>query len=270
MNTVAVALPARSLLHVDRIRALYNGTGYIVTLSLILDLWWTTQHTLPPLLAGGTGVAVFVQNFAREASLSLVAMLPAFVLLPVVVNLAPRAGLRRFGWLVAVTVVMGGWCLWLEGVRFGWDWRSLGHVLDGLLTPGIVVGVCAYHNDQREAGDALVHARIVRTRLDAELMQAQLQLLRAQIEPHFLFNTLAVIRALSRSDRTATVSMLDNLIRYFEAALPRLHEGEVPLAQELELVDAYLAIYRARMGARLQYEIDLPQGLERVKVPPMT
>jgi len=138
-----------------------------------------------------------------------------------------------------------------------------------MVTPGIVVGVCAYHSDQREAGDALLRARIERTSLDAELMQAQLQLLRAQIEPHFLFNTLSVIRALSRSDRVATVAMLDNLIRYFEAALPQLRESEVPLAQELELVDAYLSIYRTRMGTRLRYDIALPDELARVKVPSM-
>jgi Histidine kinase len=271
MNAAVVALPGRRLLHFDRIRGLYNGFGYILALSLILDLWWTTQATLPQLLAGNT--SAFVQDVRFDAWWGLIAMIPGLTLLPVVVNLAPRAGLPRLAWLLAVTIPMGWWCLWVDGahfgVRFGWDWSSLGIALEYLLTPGMVVAVCAYHSDTREAGDALMRAQIRRTSLDTELMQAQLQLLRVQIEPHFLFNTLSVVRALSRSDRAATVAMLDNIIRYFEAALPRLRESEAPLAQEFELVEAYLAIYRARMGVRLSYEIALPEGLARVKVPSM-
>ena len=270
MNTVAVALPGRRLLNLDRIRGLYNGFGYMLALSLVLDVWWTAQDALPALFAGNTSAMAFIQHFALYAAWGAVAMLPGILLVPPVVNLAPRAGLARLGWLVGVTIIMGWWCLAVEGVHFGWDPSSLGHVIDGLITPGMVVGVCAYHSDKREAGDALLRARIDRTSLDAELMQTQLQLLRAQIEPHFLFNTLSVIRALSRSDRTATVAMLDNLIRYFEAALPRLRESEVPLTQELELVDAYLAIYRTRMGTRLRYEIMLPEELAQARVPSMT
>ena len=258
MNIAVAALPGRRLLHFDHIRGLYNGFGYILALSLILDLWWTTQATLPQLLAGNT--SAFIHDLRFDAWWGLIAMIPGLTLLPIVVNLAPRAGLPRLAWLLAVTIPMGWWCLWVDGVhfgvRFGWDWSSLGIAVEYLLTPGMVVAVCAYHSDTREAGDALMRARIRRTTLDAELMQAQLQLLRAQIEPHFLFNTLSVVRALSRSDRAATVAMLDNIIRYFEAALPRLRESEVPLAQELELVEAYLAIYRARMGMRLSYEMD--------------
>lgn len=269
MNTAAVALPDRRPLNFDRIRSLYNGFGYVLALSLILDFWWTAQDTLPPLLAGKTDVLVFVQQFALHASWGFIAMITGITLVPPVVNLAPRAGLARFGWLVALTAAMGWWCLAVEGIHFGWDVPSLGYIIDGLLTPGIVVGVCAYHSDTREADDALQVARIKRTSLDAELMQTQLQLLRAQIEPHFLFNTLSVIRALSRSNRAATVAMLDNLIRYFEAALPRLRESEVPLAQELELVDAYLSIYRTRMGTRLRYEIAMPEELAPLKVPSM-
>ncbi|MGH8220931.1 MAG: sensor histidine kinase [Steroidobacteraceae bacterium] len=267
MNTVVVALPTRRPMSFDRLRGLYNGFGYMLALSLILDIWWTTEATLPLWLAGKTHALEFVQHFALHASRGLIAMIPGIALVPPVVNLAPRAGLARLAWLVALTIVMGWWCLAVEGVHFGWDMSGLGYVIGGLLTPGMVVGVCAYHSDKREADDALQVARIKRTSVDAELMQTQL--LRAQIEPHFLFNTLSVIRALSRSDRAATVAMLDNLIRYFEAALPRLRESEVPLAQELELVDAYLSIYRTRMGTRLRYEIATSEELAPLKVPSM-
>jgi Histidine kinase/Histidine kinase-, DNA gyrase B-, and HSP90-like ATPase len=267
MNTIAISLPAGRRIHFDRIRGLYNGFGYILAVSLLLDLWWTTESSLPRLLSGD--LQAFGRNFLLGACWGLVAMIPGVLLVPVVVNRAPRAGFLRLAWLLALTALMGWWCLWLEGVHWGWDWPSLGKALDGLLTPGLVVGVCAYHSDTREAADQLLRSQIRRTSLDVELMQARLQLLRAQVEPHFLFNSLSVVHALSRHDRAATTSMLDHLIRYFEAALPRLRGNEVPLWEELDLVEAYLAIYRARMGTRLTYEIDMEEGLRQLKVPSM-
>ncbi len=267
MNTTTVALPARTQMHFGRIRGLYNGYGYIIAVSLLLDLWWTIEVALPKLLTGDTHA--FARDFLLQSLQTLFAMIPGLALVPIVVNLAPRAGLARFAWLFALTAVMGWWCLWVEGVHWGWDWQSLGHALDGLSTPGLVVGVCAYHSDTREAADELLRSQIQRTSLDAELMQARLQLLRAQVEPHFLFNTLSVVHALSRRDRAATTDLLDHLIRYFAAALPRLRGNEVALWEELELVEAYLAIYRARMGTRLTYEIDMVEGLRHLKVPSM-
>jgi Histidine kinase len=267
MNTTAIALPMRRLITFDRIRGLYNGFSYVCAVSLLLALWWTTQSGLPQLVAGN--VRAFVADFLLGFGWTLIAMIPGIMLVPVVVNLAPRTTLPRLGWLLGLTFCMGWWCLWIEGVHFGWDWASLGYAINGMLTPGMVVGVCAYHSDTREAADELLRRQISRASLDAELMQARLQLLLAQIEPHFLFNTLSVVRALSRSDRTATVAMLDNLIRYFEAALPRLRGSEVALCEELKLVEAYLAIYHMRMGKRLSYKIDLQEGLERLKIPPM-
>ncbi|HUN76934.1 MAG TPA: histidine kinase [Steroidobacteraceae bacterium] len=267
MNTTAIALPGRRLIHLDRIRGLYNGLGYVSAVSLLLAFWWTTQAALPQLLAGN--VHAFTANFLLGFGWTLIAMIPGFALVPVFVNLAPRTGPARLAWLLTLTFVMGWWCLWIEGIHFGWDWPSLGYTLDGMLTPGMVVGLCAYHSDTREAADELLRSQISRTSLDSELMQARLQLLRAQIEPHFLFNTLSVVRSLSRTDRAATVAMLDNLIRYFEAALPRLRAGEVLLSEELQLVEAYLAIYQMRMGKRLSYQIDLQEGLERSTIPSM-
>ncbi len=268
MNTTTIALPGRRLIHFDRIRGLYNGWSYVLAVCAFLNLWWTTQLTLPQLLAGH--VHAFAWNFLVTGWWTVIAMIPGLTLIPVVVNLAPRAVLPRLLWLVILTFCMGWWCVSLiGGVHFGWDWPSLGFALDGMLTPGLVVGVCAYYSDTREASDELLRSQIKRASLDAELMQARLQLLRAQVEPHFLFNTLSVVRVLSRSDRAATVAMLDNLMRYFEAALPRLREGKVSLSEELALVEAYLAIYRARMGTRLSYKVDVEEGLGRLKIPSM-
>ncbi len=268
MSTTAIALSRRRPLLWDRMRGLFNGFSYMLVLSLMLVTWWTVQAALPEMIAGH--VASALRSAPLNLSWSLVAVIPGLLLAPIVVNLAPPTGARRVAWLFVATVPMGWWCLGVEGVTFGWDWRTAGYVLDGLVTPGLVVIVCAYHSYSRAAADTLMRTRIERTSLDAELQRAHLQLLRAQIEPHFLFNTLSAVRVLARNDRAATVEMLDNLIRYFEAALPRLRESEVPLAQEMQLVDAYLAIYRVRMGARLSYEVACPEDLAQARIPAMT
>jgi two-component sensor histidine kinase len=268
MNTTAFTLTRHRLLPWDRIRGLYNGFGYIVMLSVVLSFWGGLQQALLKLLAAdGAG---FIRQFLSIQWLDYWEDLPGLLLIPPMVNLAPRAGPWRVAWILGCSVPLWWWCLDVAaGVRFGWDLRSLGYVLDGFSSAGMVVGVCFYHSDSRAAADSLARTQIKRARLDAELQRAQLQLLRAQIEPHFLFNSLAVVRALARNDRAATVDMLENLLRYFEAASPWLHEGEVPLAQELRLVEAYLAIYRARMGRRLTYSVDAPDVLAQQRVPAM-
>ncbi len=83
---------------------------------------------------------------------------------------------------------------------------------------------------------------------DAELKRARLQLLRAQIEPHFLFNTLATIRTLARVDRRSALDMIDSLTRYLSEALPKLRLDESTITDEFQLIEAYLRIHQIRMG----------------------
>jgi hypothetical protein len=268
MNAPAIELSfRRPLLWLDRARGLFNGIGYVFMLGVILALLWTAQDVLPDLVAEHPQVAL--RHFLAGFWVSQIAMIPGPLLVPIVVNLAPRTGPRRWLWLLTAAVPMAVWCLYVEGWRFEGDTLSVVRLLDAVVTTSLVVGVCAYHRYSRGAADALLRTQIDRTSLDAELQRAHLRLLRAQIEPHFLFNSLSAVRALARVDRAGTVAMLDNLIRYFEAALPRLHEEEAPLMQEMQLVDAYLSIYQVRMGARLGYEVALPKNLASLRVPTM-
>jgi signal transduction histidine kinase len=269
MSTEAIALPHRRWLSFDRIRGLYSGFGYVLAVSLVMVCWWSLQWTVPELLRGNLRDQSLLW-WLQFVGAQILAIAPGPLLVPPVINLAPRSGWMRLPFLLAAALPMAWWCLGYAGeIHFGWDLQTLGFVFDGLIETSLVVGVCAYHSYSREAQDSLLRGRIERTSLSAELQRAQLRLLHAQIEPHFLFNTLSVVQALSRQDRAATVVMLDNLTRYFAAALPRLKDDEVPLAQELELVEAYLSIYRVRMGARLGYEISLPPELAQVRVPSM-
>lgn len=107
------------------------------------------------------------------------------------------------------------------------------------------------------------------TRLEAGLAEARGATLAAQIEPHFLFNTLANVLRLKNTSHKKGKLLLSSLIAYFDAALPRLRQDGASLHDELALVDAYLAILKLRMNERLTYSIDVPDDLRRLNFPPM-
>jgi signal transduction histidine kinase len=104
-------------------------------------------------------------------------------------------------------------------------------------------------------------------RMDRETAEARLQMLEAQIEPHFLFNTLAHVRRLYETDRSAGARMLGNLKDYLSIALPRMRDGAATLGRELDHVVAYLGIQQIRMGRRLAYAIEVPDDLRDAKLP---
>ncbi|HEY0722130.1 MAG TPA: histidine kinase [Gammaproteobacteria bacterium] len=101
------------------------------------------------------------------------------------------------------------------------------------------------------------------------LTETRLRLLQAQIEPHFLFNTLSNIHGLIESHPARAGRMLESLIHYLRATLQRSREGRTTLGDELELVRAYLAIQQERMGERLRWHIAVPEGLLGQPLPPM-
>jgi LytS/YehU family sensor histidine kinase len=132
--------------------------------------------------------------------------------------------------------------------------------------------VAAIHGFQQRAAAAaatLHQARIDQVALSKQMLEARLQVMRAQIEPHFLFNTLANVKRLCQSDVDGGITMLDNLVLYLRAALPRMRDEQSTLAQEAELVQSYLAVLKIRMGARLRYSIDVPPALGDQPFPPM-
>ncbi|MES2046954.1 MAG: histidine kinase [Pseudomonadota bacterium] len=121
-----------------------------------------------------------------------------------------------------------------------------------------------------KAARALHEAQLQQIVLEREVIQARLQVLHAQIEPHFLFNSLANVRCLMRSDAATSHALLSDLLRYLEEALPRFREERTTLGSEVELVRAFLAVHQVRMGQRLCVEFDVPAALQQQQVPPLT
>jgi hypothetical protein len=102
-----------------------------------------------------------------------------------------------------------------------------------------------------------------------QITEARLQALQAQVEPHFLYNTLANVQALTEFDPPAANQMVGHLIQYLRASLPKMRENTSTVGQELELVRAYLNILKMRMGSRLEFSIDVPDALLCKSFPPM-
>jgi sensor histidine kinase YesM len=92
--------------------------------------------------------------------------------------------------------------------------------------------------------------------------------MQAQVEPHFLFNTLASVQYLIETDPAQASGLLAHLIDYLRAALPQLRARSSTLAREMSLVEAYLSILATRLGARLRFAIDLPAELRDYPFPP--
>ena len=101
------------------------------------------------------------------------------------------------------------------------------------------------------------------------MVEARLQVMQAQVEPHFLFNTLAHVQRLYQTDPARGRSMLDSLCGYLRAALPQMRGNRSTLGREVELARAYLETQRIRMGRRLRFEIGIPEELLATGFPPM-
>ncbi len=106
--------------------------------------------------------------------------------------------------------------------------------------------------------------------LERAVLEARMEALQAQIEPHFLFNTLASIDQLIVTDPPRASRMQQSLIRYLRSAMPQLREGRRPtLGQQVELSRAYLEIMAVRMEERLCSAIEVPEGLKSAVFPSM-
>jgi sensor histidine kinase YesM len=136
----------------------------------------------------------------------------------------------------------------------------------------VVVGGLAYavYSYLRRAADAAAQAHksgLQRIQLERQMTEARLQALRAQIEPHFLFNTLANVHRLYQTDPGLGRKMLVNFIAYLRTALPQMRRDETTLEQEVELARAYLNVLQVRMGERLRFRLDVPGDLGTLPFP---
>ena len=111
--------------------------------------------------------------------------------------------------------------------------------------------------------------RVERAEQNRQLAEVRLQMLKNQIEPHFIFNTLAQLKALIRIDPVVAESMADELSDFLRASLQSLREDRMTVTQDIELVRAYLALASLRMGARLTVDLQIDPAAAQLPVPPL-
>jgi signal transduction histidine kinase len=137
------------------------------------------------------------------------------------------------------------------------------------LSPWIALAALVRQKDALAREQALA-LELVQSEARRRALDARLNLLQAQVAPHFLFNTLANVQALVDSGSPKAPEVLRSLVAYLRAAVPRLDEPAATLRRELQLVRAYLDLMRMRMPDRLRFEIQADDAALGLRCPPMT
>ena len=142
-------------------------------------------------------------------------------------------------------------------------------VMGLLVSPWIVVAALL-RQIKDEARKLALTFELERSEYERNALDARLRLLQAQVAPHFLFNTLANVRELLSTGSPRAAPVLESLIAYLRAAVPRLNQHASTLGQELELVHAYLTVMHMRMPDRLQFSVEAGDEARALVCPPMT
>jgi signal transduction histidine kinase len=135
------------------------------------------------------------------------------------------------------------------------------------LTITAIASICVFYFFWSR--DRLHHAMAAHARAESLASEANLRLLRAQIEPHMLFNTLANLRSLVEVDSLRAQHMLDQLILFLRASLSASQTESRTLEAEFDQLRAYLELMKIRMERRLEYRLELPDGLRQARIPAM-
>jgi signal transduction histidine kinase len=137
-----------------------------------------------------------------------------------------------------------------------------------LIAPLLALGAL-YRERDAEARNQQLQFELERSTFEKQALDARLQLLHAQVEPHFMFNTLANVQALVESGSPRAAPVLKHLIAYLRAAMPTLDEAQSTLASEARLVHAYLELMQMRMPDRLSFGIHIAPELGSERFPSM-
>lgn len=175
-----------------------------------------------------------------------------------------RAGL--FHAILGLACVSLGGALGLLGIDAIWQaniWREITGSPRSLLQ---FLGISLLITGMQWLG---WRARWRRQALQLAATEAQLKLLQAQIEPHFLFNTLANVQSLIDYDAERAKLMLSAFTDYLRASLQTLRRDDCSLDEELAMVECYLSLMRTRMDERLRYELQADEAARRARVPPL-
>ncbi len=183
---------------------------------------------------------------------------------PAVPRFAVMGAMTGCGLMIGLT--MGGALVLGDPASLLVDSASL---LVGVLISALAVA--AFEGARRlwDAREQVARAERDALTRDKALAEAELRVLQAQVEPHFLFNTLANVISLVRTHPARAARLLEQLTALLRASLSRTRRTAGTLGDELGVVRAYLDIQAQRMGGRMTYAIEVEPGLETVPMPPL-
>ncbi len=144
----------------------------------------------------------------------------------------------------------------------------IGGLVAGVIYSLMLMVIVQTRRKQLQSRNLQLEQQAKEERLARQLADAKLKLLQAQVEPHFLFNTLASVQHLAEGRAPEAAQLTRELIAFFRAGLAGLREETTTLKLEFEMAAAFLSIMKTRMGARLQFSLDLPEILVDRRVPP--
>ncbi|MEP7056355.1 MAG: histidine kinase [Caldimonas sp.] len=178
---------------------------------------------------------------------------------------------------VALVAPIATFLVYLPSIGFvAGPMRHEGFVLGYTFITGsaLVIGpllalVALYRERDAQARTEALRFELERSTLEKQALDARLKLLHAQVEPHFLFNTLANVQALVESGSPQAAPVLKSLVAYLRAAMPKLHAESATLGAEAALSRAYLEVMQMRMPDRLRYAIDIAADVAGTRFPPM-
>jgi len=218
---------------------------------------------------------------------TMLSWLPWALSTPLVLHLGrqfPPVGLRPLRtWLVhlvtcaSIGLAFSAWGAWLEVLFNPYAYPTgpgsftkicFDRYCNGVLSVLILYSAILTAGYMLSSRKRLVFQQTETARLSEQLTQAQLDALRRQIEPHFLFNTLNSVAGLVREQKNdAAVSMIAGLSDFLRRVLEGSTRQEVPLGEEMEFTNRYLEIQKVRFAERLQLSVDVPRQLCSARVP---
>jgi len=165
---------------------------------------------------------------------------------------------------VGLVILVKGYSLDYIRTHHWFSWDVFAAFINGLLISLIFF----VKFRETRAAAALHKAEAERHLLSKQAIEAELKLMQAQVEPHFLFNTLASVQYLTETNPAQASALLGHLIDYLRAALPQLRASSTTLGKEVELAEAYLNVLKMRIGGRMSFSIDIPPPLKAHPFPP--
>jgi hypothetical protein len=245
---------------------------WLVLVLLFISVGVTMVTMIESGLADGAWPSPSQWAYAYGKSLFVVTMIGSLILTTLYLLFALIPGPRIWRWgkgqqkaSFAAMMLAGmivGWPLGLAfwgGINFvsrisfdSSDWRA------GSLLVFLLISVVF---------NLIFRAKASQVEVERRTIEAQLQLLQAQMEPHFLFNTLANVESLIDHAPTNAKGLLSAFTSYLRASLSGLHRTDRPLTEELQLAEAYLHVQKTRMEERLRYSIDVDFAARSAAVP---